>query len=664
MNLAEAIVKVVGDFAGFRRQIASEGDAAGRTLGQRLKGASGTALKAGAAVLGSALAVGFAAGTKGLLELDTAMADFQAETGATADEVERASDKVLEFSQRNLQPIADISATMAALRTQQALTQEGAEALTESYLDFSNVTNQGPVEAVTAFDDILDSWNLKAEDATGLMDKLVASHQKYGGNVADNQATLAQLAPALQAANFEIDDGISLLNLFGAKGLDARTASTAFAKALTQVESPEELQQLIEDIQNTEDPFERAQMAADLFGARAGAKLANALQPGEDFLTDYAITTDEAAGATQEAAEAFESSFGRQAQLWLKNIQGMATGLLQNLGPGIGGIATAASLGGPALGRLFKTMGAGAVGVIPMLVGAIGKIGPALTLMTGPVGIIIAAVAALFIAWQTNFLGIRDIVGNVVGWFVQNVLPTLRAAFDVIVKVVGTAVGIVVEVFKVWLSVWSTIIGAIVTVVRTAIDVVSRVIGGIVTVVGAMVAGVRTGVGAFVAIFRGVAGAIGGIVDVILAPIRGIVGVVGWVAEQVGGFFDWLFGKTDAAKAELASVNSATPTGQFSAGNMGGTRSYQSGAWELMGDQVAQLHRGEMVVPPSAAEALRRWFGGGWPMQAAPAAAGSSDTINVYLLDKMQVRRPSDIMSGLQMLAETGNLGKRRPSNA
>jgi hypothetical protein len=43
------------------------------------------------------------------------------------------------------------------------------------------------------------------------------------------------------------------------------------------VKSPEELQRLIDDISNTADPFLRAQKAADLFGQKAGPKLANAL---------------------------------------------------------------------------------------------------------------------------------------------------------------------------------------------------------------------------------------------------------------------------------------------------------------------------------------------------------------------------------------------------
>ena len=77
------------------------------------------------------------------------------------------------------------------------------------------------------------------------------------------------VAPAMRAANMSIDDGIALLNVFGAKGLDAGQASAAFAKALTKVKSPKELQDLITDISNTKDPFERA--------AKAAARLATSI---------------------------------------------------------------------------------------------------------------------------------------------------------------------------------------------------------------------------------------------------------------------------------------------------------------------------------------------------------------------------------------------------
>lgn len=676
-SIADLFVRLMADDKGLEAQVTGSakraGDKAGTTMGQRMGAGIKAGAKAGLVGIGAVVGTAFGLGLRGVVELDTAMADFQATTGATQDEVNDASDAVLEFSRRNLQPIDEITDTMANLRTEMGLTQEQAEDMTEPFLKFAEVTGQQGPDAVSAFDDILDAWNLDASDSQGIMDKLIESHQRYGGSVDENQAMLAKLAPVMQGANLTYDDGIGLLNLFAASGIDASKAPQALTAALSKVKSPEQLQRLIDDITNTEDPFKRAQKAIDLFGARAGPQLAQALQPGSGGLDDFRVSTEEAAGATDEASDAFESSFGRQAQLWLNNIKGMATGLVQDLGPGIGGLAGAAAIGGPAIGNLFKLMGRGAMGVIPLLVGAIGQIGPALSLLMGPVGIIIAVVAGLFLAWQTNFLGIRDIVGNVVNWFVKDVLPMLQKAFDVLVTIIGTAFDVVVtiiktavtiaiEIFKVWFTVWSTIIGTIVNVVTTAIGIIGDVIGTIVGIVETMVGGVRGAMELFVGIFRTVGKFIGPIVDVILAPIRGIMDVVGTVVGAVAGLFDFITGGSKDAEANLNRVGkTATPTGQFVPGNMGGTRppTAQEGAWRTTGG-LWQLHADEMVVPPGPAQALRDWFGNGFAGAVGGRRGGDTYVVNVQGL--LRARSAHDIGAGLRRLGERGQLvPPRRP---
>jgi hypothetical protein len=82
-------------------------------------------------------------------------------------------------------------------------------------------------------------------------------------------------------------------------------------------------------------------------------------------------------------------------------------------------LITVVSTMGGAISGLVGIIGAVAGGVgaltgigatITAVVGSVGAIGSTLlAFATGPVGLTIAAVAALVIAWQTNFLGIRDI---------------------------------------------------------------------------------------------------------------------------------------------------------------------------------------------------------------------------------------------------------------
>lgn len=336
-SIADVLFSAFLDDSGLSQQAKEAGDKAGVSMSAGLQ----SALKKGL-FLGFSAAAGIA--TKGLIELNQVQAEFQAETGATAEEAAAAGKAINEMAGRNLQPMQEIGKALTKVHTDLGLTGEAAVKTTEQFLKFAEATGQNASDAVLAFDDIMDNWGLTADHAQEIMDKLIVSHQRYGGTISDNERTLAKLAPAMKAANFQIDDGIALLGLFGAKGLDSERAAAAFSKALTKVKSPEELQKLIDDISATEDPFERAQKAAALFGAKAGAQLSNALG-GVDFRS-YQIGVEESAGATQHAADVLENTFGAQVQLRIKAVTAAITGFGQSFGPALTGLASLASLGG------------------------------------------------------------------------------------------------------------------------------------------------------------------------------------------------------------------------------------------------------------------------------------------------------------------------------
>jgi hypothetical protein len=625
VNLAEAVVKVVGDFTGLRSQVQAEGDRAAQTFGQRFRSGTTRALGAGLAIGGAALGAAAAVGTRGVIELDNAMADYQATTGATVEETARAAETTEELFRGNLgvDSYREAAEAQAALRSELGLSEDQIDDVADSFVNYARVTGQDTVGAIESMDGILDAWNLNADDSGGIMDQLVRSHQLYGGSVEENAGVLQRLAPQLQAANMGLDDGVGLLNLLAASGIDASKMPQALTQALSKIESPEELQQMIDEIAGTEDAFDRARLATELFGPRAGPQLAAALDEGIGGLDDYKISADEAAGATDTAAEAIDSSFGRQAQLWIRNIQGMATDMVQNLGPGIGGVAMAASTLAPSMRGLFGLLRSGATGAIPLLLGAVGKIGPMLSgLALGPVGIIVAAVAGLFLAWQTNFLGIRDIVANVFAWITDVAVPWITTTFGMIVSAVSSAVGLIVDV------------------VGTIIDVIAGVFGWISDVA---VGSFETAFGAIKAVIETVVGTITGI-------ISGITGVVSTVAEAVGGLFDFITGGTSAANAELHGVTTSIPKPSAPTGNLGSVPKYAEGTPYVPSDQLAYLHRGEAVLPADAAAA---WRGGG-------------DTYVVNVQGLVAARSTHEIADGLRELGEHGRLTppRRRFANA
>jgi hypothetical protein len=343
--------------------------------------------KAAGGALGAGMGMAFAAATQGALELNAAQADYVAQTGASAEAAKEFGSVLADLNKTNVQSISEIGDALTGLQLHFKISGAAAKDLGARFLDFSRIAGVTARESVNKFDELVDSGVITIEQMAGMMDQLTVSHQKFGVSINGTIDALVGFAPAMKAAGISTDTALGLMNMFTEAGLNAEAASKAFNKALTKVKSPEELQRLIDDITATEDPFERAKKAVDLFGARAGVKMANALKPGEQALADFIVTAEESAGAATEAGDALDESFGNKAKLILKQF----SGTLAEVGTSMGDLLLVAAMLGPGLTR----------GLLAGLGGLAGLLGP--------------KIAAAILATQAETVAASGVVGTASG---------------------------------------------------------------------------------------------------------------------------------------------------------------------------------------------------------------------------------------------------------
>lgn len=97
-----------------------------------------------------------------------------------------------------------------------------------------------------------------------------------------------------------------------------------------------------------------------------------------------------------------------ETQTWILSIGGLLAvmgPLLMILGPIISGIGAVAGVIGPVIGLIAGGSG---------LTALVGGLGTALTVLTGPIGLVVAAVAALAAAWHYDWFGIKTTTLNAV----------------------------------------------------------------------------------------------------------------------------------------------------------------------------------------------------------------------------------------------------------
>ena len=291
-----------------------------------------SALTAGLAAAGVAVAAAVKSGVDGAIELDEQMSKFQSSTSATADEVEKIRDIAKDLYAVNTDSMEDIVETSTAMMTQMGASTEQVEALQQSIMDFAKTTGQANTDVVSSVDDIGDAWGMTAEESVAFLDVLKKSSEDFGTDVSGVASALTSCAPAAKALGLDIEEVNGIMNLFADSGLDASQGITALTYAAKQVESPEQFKTMLADIQAITDPTERAQAAVELFGSKAGVALANVFD-GTTALEDYILTVDECAGSVANASAAFDNNFSVQLELLKKQFNSVTLEIGEGLLP-------------------------------------------------------------------------------------------------------------------------------------------------------------------------------------------------------------------------------------------------------------------------------------------------------------------------------------------
>lgn len=311
---------------------------------QKTATSTGAAWKAGAAVA----AVGFGLMARGADQMETAAGQFQAATGKSRAEGQafaKDMNALVGTGAAVGHSFEEITATGAEVARQFGLTGKANQDLTSQALMFAKVTGSDAVDAVNSLDDTLDAFHEPASKATDLMDMLVASNQKYGTEVGPQTVEmLGKMAPALQAMGMGLDDGVGLLNMFEASGLDAAGAMRGLNTAVKNLPPGTTLDDFIQHLIDMKTKgIDPTQEAIAVFGAKAGVGIANAITPGMTGLDAYKVSMQDAQGATEDAGNSMLTTKDHL-QMMFDTLGANVRGLGDTIGPalsGLGGLTTA-----------------------------------------------------------------------------------------------------------------------------------------------------------------------------------------------------------------------------------------------------------------------------------------------------------------------------------
>lgn len=602
-----------------------------------------TKLSGAAKVAGAGILVGAGAVAAGLFEIgssfDEAFDNIRIGTGTTGP--------VLEGLQNDLKAVAgavptsfgDAGKAITVFSQKLGLSGAPLQTLSSQVLELSRMTGTDLGGNLTAVTDVFNNFGVGAADQSGKLDLLFRASQASGVSVAELAGTMSGAGVVLREVGLSFDQSAGFLATLAKAGVDAGDVMPALSKSLASAaKQGKDASTVFTDtfnaIKGAPDDVAGAGVALDVFGAKAGPKLAALIREGklsyEEMTAAISGGGDTIMGASGDTQDFAEKLTMLKNRVFLA-IEPIATKVFNAIGEAMDKLA-------PKIEQLVNWMTengdtmkivAGIIGGIMLVVLAAYTVSmiaaAAATIAAAAPFILIAALIAALIAGviyaYKNFETFRNVVDAV--W--QAIQTAISFAWENVIKPIWDI--IVFYITKILIPYYTFLWNVVKTVFEGIVSAVQSAWGFIQTAFNAIKSGIETVWGFFQTakdiigtVFTNIADAISGpfktAFNFISDAWNNTVGKLSW---SVPGWVPIIGGN----KIEAPKLPRFADGGIFNT-SMGG------------GSGLAVLHDNEMILNPQQQKAL---FGGGG-LGGGPAinvtintVAGDPDAIERVVID-------------------------------
>lgn len=388
-------------------------------------------------------------------DFEAQMSRVQAISGATGDELKALTDQAIDLGATTAFSAGEAAEGMENLASAGFNTQEIMSAM-PGLLDLaaSSGAELGTASEIAA--SAIRGFGLAASDAGHVADVFAEAAARTNAQTEDMGEAMKYIAPVAKAMGQSLEETAAAVGIMSDAGIKGSQAGTSLRSALSRLAKPTDvmltkmgelglsfydaqgnmlpLNGIIEQLETNMAGLtqeQRNNALITLFGQESLSGMLALMERGPEELRALTESFEDCDGAAAEMAETMLDNTKGSVEEMMGSIETLAIRLQQVMAPAVTAVVQKitefvnklsslspetlqmiVTIAGvvAALGPLLLIIGklSSAIGSIISLVGGAGGLSAVLTALTGPIGIVIAAIAALVTAWVTDFGGIRE----------------------------------------------------------------------------------------------------------------------------------------------------------------------------------------------------------------------------------------------------------------
>jgi TP901 family phage tail tape measure protein len=370
-------------------------------------------------------------------DVDKGMDIVIKKTGATGEALTDMQDRAKALAKTMPVSFEEAGTAIGEVATRFDLAGEDLEKLSEKFLQFAQINDTDVSSAIDNVQAAMAAFNVKSEDAGGVLDMLTKASQNTGVSVDKLSSDLTTNAAALKEMGFGVNASVGFLSKLNKIGLDSGTVMAGLKKALANATSQgktmdQALSDLQKQLQDASSDTEAMQAVMDLFGKKAGPALTAAIKDGRLSFDEFSNTIQDWGDATSTTFDATLDATDRF-RVVMNNVKdvGAEVGatLLESLTPAIESVGEAVQKAAEWWSGLDESQQK----TILTVAGVVAAIGPVLTIVN-KLGSGIATV-------MTFASGLTSSIAAAGG-----LIPAITALGSTLLPVIGVIAGVAAAV--------------------------------------------------------------------------------------------------------------------------------------------------------------------------------------------------------------------------